>query len=144
MPWKHFPFYCHMWRIIVTSHEPRGVSNHRQLHCMCNRLSRKTSMKYSKTHITGPLWTESTSDLCILHNGSLQRKPSPCYDVIVHLFVWYRDTHDQWVENEIIIYLSKKVVTDRPTGTQLSLLFGHRFNFSYENKTVLSESVWDN
>ena len=40
-----------MWRIIVTSHEHCDVSNHRQLHCLCNRLSRKNQWNFQRSAV---------------------------------------------------------------------------------------------
>ena len=144
---KHFPFYwpCVKNYSVVTWTSCLGVSNYRQLHFLCSRLSRKTSVKTSEIRITGPLWTESTSDLSIPHKGALKGKACPCYDVIMH---WIRVIQGHaWsisIKWNIYIYICpKKVFTDRRTGTQLSLLFRSRFDFSYEIEMVLSESIWD-
>ena len=40
----------------ITSHERRGVSNHRLLHCLFNSFTRLTTKTTLKLHITDPLW----------------------------------------------------------------------------------------
>ena len=55
--------YVSRWvRITMTSHEHLSFSNHRQLHCLFNRLFKLTSRKTSKFCITSPLWVEPTDD----------------------------------------------------------------------------------
>ena len=56
--WNRNFHYTLQWR----HNESDGVSNHRRLDCLLNRLFRRRSKKTSKPRVTGPLWGESTGD----------------------------------------------------------------------------------
>ena len=51
-----------VYRITVASHDGHGHSEHRQLNCLFNRLSRYTSKKTRKLCAADPLWGKFTGD----------------------------------------------------------------------------------
>ena len=51
---------CSVHAIQWRHNERKGVSNHRHLECLLNRMFRCGSKKISKLHVTGPLWGELT------------------------------------------------------------------------------------
>ena len=60
--------------ITMTSHDFQNVSNRRRLHCLCNRLLRRTSKKY-----------ESCALLALCEgNPPVTRNAFPCYDANIH------------------------------------------------------------
>ena len=70
-----------VWYQYYIDNDLDGVSNHRRLNCLLNRLFRRRSKKTSKLHATGILWGESTGDRWI-PIGTVTRKIFP-FDVVI-------------------------------------------------------------
>ena len=85
----------------VTSHERRGVSNHRQFDCLFskffgqNHITSLTSRHGSAFRITGPLWEESckrnpsVTQTGSPHKGTVTRNAFPWHHVMtLHIDTW--------------------------------------------------------
>ena len=75
---------CILWDfvyILQWRHNERdGISNHRHLDCLLNRLFRRISKEISKLHVTGPGEVNSP------HKGPITRTIFPFDDVIMNIF----------------------------------------------------------
>ena len=72
-----------------------GVSNHRRLDCLLNRLSWRKSKKTWKVRVTGLCEGTSPWPVNSPHKGPVTRKMSPFDDVIMDilLFIWCGYNH---------------------------------------------------
>ena len=70
-----------------------GVSNHRRIDCLLNRLSRRNSKETSKLRVTG--LCEGNSPVNSPHKGPVTRKMVPFDDVIISQNKEWHKWHDQ-------------------------------------------------
>ena len=73
----------------IASHEPHGISNHRQCDCLFNILNifRLASKRTAKLYITGPLWKKSNGDRWILRTKG--QKSGKSFHVAPSCFMGY-------------------------------------------------------
>ena len=67
--------------ITVTLHDRHDVPNHRQLHCLFNRLFRRISKKTSKLRTAGLCEGNQPGAVDSPHKGPVTRKAFPGHDV---------------------------------------------------------------
>ena len=129
-PHRVCKFLSLQWR----NNECSGVSNHRHLDSLLNRLSRRRSKKTSKLRVTGLCEGNST----VIGEFPAQRA-SNAENVS---FGWrHRDTGDNvFKENTILIVVWRDIIYSK--SLKLTLTYWCRFksNFNYKNRPLLNKN----
>ena len=80
--WEFETSLCSLWR--HHNGERYAVSDHRKIHCLLNRLSRRKAKNSPRVLFTGPFLWQSP------HKRPIIRNAFPCHDVIIpdwHLYI---------------------------------------------------------
>ena len=99
------PFVYRYWPSSLQwrHNEGNGVSNHRRLGCLLNRLSRHSSNKTSKLHVTGLCEGNPKVTVDSPHKGPVTRKICP-FDGVIMRNHW---STDWWIFASTIMRLMR-------------------------------------